>query len=334
MIVIIFSIPYFVLKVVGPDFYRYFINITYTFAIIGLIFYGLSLISPAFYNFTGKIAPALHTDPTQLPVGFPLGREKTILAFDKGFILYTFRLNIGPILRSAGPFWEPGAYAAFLVIALIFNIASTKSLLEKKSLVFIVALITTYSTSGYLSLFVIFLSYLLWGNEGKMTDLKFLLLPIVFVGVWYSYAHLPFLGDKISSLYDREMAYSLSSDTEGRFLSTERALYTIGQHPFFGRGLVKETAAAYGSQEALAYGIPAMMVRLGLIGFIMIYVGWYYGLKKILMVEGYNNKFAWTSLLAISIVLFSESLYFAPIYLMIFYFPFVHGDPADDDEAG
>ena len=52
-------------------------------------------------------------------------------------ILYTFDPIAMKDYRNPGPFWEPGAFAVYLIVALIFNIIKEGNLLTKKNVVFL-----------------------------------------------------------------------------------------------------------------------------------------------------------------------------------------------------
>src|SRR5690606_29034906 len=65
-----------------------------------------------------------------------------------------------PYVRNAGIFWEAGAFAVYLSITLYLHysekkIAKAKDLFDIKSIVFILALISTTSTMGFIALILI-----------------------------------------------------------------------------------------------------------------------------------------------------------------------------------
>ena len=87
--------------------------------------------------------------------GFQFNEIKTI-------ILFTFREKVSQegIVRSSGMFWEPGAYAGYLVLALLLialkNGKFTPGAYKKESFWIVMALISTQSTTGYLILLLTF----------------------------------------------------------------------------------------------------------------------------------------------------------------------------------
>ncbi|MBE7037956.1 MAG: hypothetical protein E7404_03535 [Ruminococcaceae bacterium] len=63
-------------------------------------------------------------------------------------IFCTIYNNAGHI-RNQGIFWEPGAFQTFINFALIFNLFLIKKKIKKYTIVFAIALVTTFSTMGF-----------------------------------------------------------------------------------------------------------------------------------------------------------------------------------------
>ncbi|MDX9694890.1 MAG: O-antigen ligase family protein [Bacteroidales bacterium] len=308
LIFLIVAAPYFALKFVGHSFYKYYINITYFFAVIGLVFYTLSVLSPAFYNFTGRLAPMLGTDPTGV--------------VQESFIFYTYERDLSTFLRSPGPFWEPGAYATFLSIALIFHIIETRSLTNKKSLVFIIAMITTFSTAGFITLFLIILSSVIALNI-RNKRYYYWALPFILVAAVYSYDKFDFLGQKIEYQYGTQMEKSLDHQNAGRFLAARKSLTSISRYPITGRGLVAQTAAEEDSDEDGAYGFIDLAARIGLIGFVLYFTFLWKGFEWLCQINKTSRLFARLAVISLLGVLFAQGVYFRPIFFMIIYLPIV-----------
>jgi len=64
--------------------------------------------------------------------------------------LYYFH-HSGDTTRNSGPFWEPGAFAGYLELALIFALAQRQKL-TWKPIALVLAILTTMSTAGYAGL--------------------------------------------------------------------------------------------------------------------------------------------------------------------------------------
>jgi hypothetical protein len=307
LLFIIILIPYFVTKIVGENFTEYYINITFVFACIGLLFYFASVLSPAFHDFTATLAPRFHTDPTT--------------GVEESFIIYTYERYYGINLRSPGPFWEPGAYAVFLIVALVFNIIRTNKLLNLKSIIIILALLTTFSTAGYIALFIFLIFYLITSKIKIMP--KILILTSMIILTYNLYFYLDFLNKKISSQYSVQSAQSLKTPTDGRFLGARKSLVTIANPPFFGRGLAKPTQANIDEEEAGGYGFLNLASRVGLIGCLLYFYWVYVFLKQMCIKFNYKKTFALFALVSILCVLFAQEVYDRPIFLMMMLTPLI-----------
>ena len=72
-------------------------------------------------------------------------------------------------VRNIGIFWEGGAYQYFLNIALIFSLYVKKNpIVSFPNLIFVISIITTYSTTGYLIMAVILASVVMGKSSKRM----------------------------------------------------------------------------------------------------------------------------------------------------------------------
>ena len=115
------------------------------------------------------------------------------------FVIFTLVRGIHDY-RNSGFVWEPGAFGCFLIIALMLNFFLNKFKYDRKSYIFIIAIITTISTTDYLALIIVlFLVYrykvpkVNWGAVALM-----LVAAVVFT-------YIPILGDKILGTYYEDM---------------------------------------------------------------------------------------------------------------------------------
>lgn len=84
------------------------------------------------------------------------------------------------IHRNWGMFWEPGAYQTFLNLALLFEIRRRDAKV-KNICVFIITILTTYSTTGYIGLVINFVILLL--KRKKPTSIKKLIIAVLLLSV-------------------------------------------------------------------------------------------------------------------------------------------------------
>jgi hypothetical protein len=155
-------------------------------------------------------------------------------------------------------------------MALNFNIAKTNRLFSNKNAVFIIGILTTFSTAGYIALYTAITLYFLY-KEKRIY--KYIIIPVVIFISLFTYQNLSFLGNKIKTHYDIQV---IGRQYTGRFGSTLINISEFLENPISGRGLIKDTR--YDSSEYNLYGevnrenlnsISNLLVQLGLLGFII-----------------------------------------------------------------
>lgn len=135
--------------------------------------------------------------------------------------------------RNWGPFWEPGAYQSFLNLALIFTLfcrrISTKYRIFS-AVIFIITILSTLSTTGYLALFFIFLAYIFNNkNNNSFTLLsKLFLTCIFFAGVIY----IVFF----SGLFESVVVNKLENENTDRYQFIYYGLKAFARNPLIGNG--------------------------------------------------------------------------------------------------
>ena len=113
------------------------------------------------------------------------------IVIDNRYILFLFQ-NIRYISRNAGPFWEPGIFQIYILIALFFTFYVIKNNSVKDNLfriiLYILTILTTRSTTGYAILaFLISTKLLIIYKEihGKLKGIIFILSPILIIILSY-----------------------------------------------------------------------------------------------------------------------------------------------------
>ena len=135
--------------------------------------------------------------------------------------------------RNFGPFWEPGAYQLYLLLALVFRyfVLNDDRKLIFDTMIFSIALITTFSTTGILGLLVFFL-YVLIRKHNFGLGINLGLFVIVISGCLYilldDYAYQLIFG-KLSQGLQR-------ASVQSRYYSLVGCLKVFLQHPIFGAG--------------------------------------------------------------------------------------------------
>ncbi len=289
-----FLYAYLSIKVIGYNFIKYIVNIAYYGSIISFPFYILQLLNyDLAFNLVGFF---------QNSFDFLSWRN------DQMANNIIFTINSDGALRNSGFMWEPKGFANFVTIAIIFRLFMNNLVLyDKKILVLILAVISTFSTTGILVLFLILTFYFI--NKKAIVLLS--IFPI-FLIISYSL----FINSEI--LY-KKILYEISLENEYKMLldkkDYESDVYSLGRtgsllvdfndflkKPIFGYGFTREnrTQSAY-VKLVRVNGFSDLLAVYGLGIFLFFYR--YYVFLKLLN----TKKYKFLSILLISII----CIYFA-----------------------
>jgi hypothetical protein len=213
-------VGYMIIKVINYKFIKIYSNIIFYLALISLLMY------PLMYTNIGPSLMRIARSVFYMPLS-ELGYDAPTLifySFDASFYNYSQE-----IYRNAGFAWEAGSFAIYVNIALVFKLffdTQLKPFLNKYTIVYITSIVTTFSTTGYLVLFLIILTYL-WGSpKNKISKWVFLLLFIP--ASVYIFQRTDFLQDKITN------QYKVANESQNRFGSAILDLNDVMKRPFFG----------------------------------------------------------------------------------------------------
>lgn len=223
--------------------------------------------------------------------------------------------------RNYGFFWEPGAFQVYLNLALIFELFITKRLRKKYVLAFILAVITTFSTTGYIVLLPILVAYML-NNKGLVLRYKntFKYIIAIIVVALIAFRFMP--DDYIRLLFGK-LEGLFSESGSSHFSTTVRVNAII--YPFF--EFLKSPIVGVGYEKYLLvakekiYSMPTFtpINWFALFGILWGFPCNYYYLKNILRFRcGLISKIS--LLIALVLVIMSEDfIRIAFIYVFIFY---------------
>lgn len=182
-------IPYFVVKIIGPSFFEKLFRFFYILVIIASCCYILEVIAPSFVK---SLTPYLNF----LLHGRMLENGDFYIIVYKHLGVYAKYYGIFP--RNCGFMWEPGAYAWVLNFMIVYKLHRDNYVLDRKILLLVFALITTFSTAGYFGSFFIVVFYLIKrGTRTAPLVLPFVLLAFVY-GTLKLFYSADFLSEKLN----------------------------------------------------------------------------------------------------------------------------------------
>lgn len=293
---------YFIVKLVKEKFIIYYINILYFFTLISLTFYILSFL-PGFSDFIiSQIAPFFKS---------PFVDPNAFYKPSPNIIVFNYNPSLMTEFRNSGPFWEPGAFAVYLIFALLFNIILKGNLFDKKNIFFIITIITTFSTGGYIAFFIVISGYYLFNKKmsHKLISIFFILASISI------YTTTSFLEKKV------EHNISLADETtSSRFGSALADFNLFKQSPFvgWGRGPMRyggEQAFFFGQDQHRNNGVFILLATYGFFGSLLYYILFYKSLFTINSFFKFRKGFSFVLFITTLLLGFSQSLFFKPFFL-------------------
>jgi hypothetical protein len=165
-------------------------------------------------------------------VSLPFEFEKASPAYNfYGTIYYTRGVSLNHIFtRNSGIFHEPGAFQIYLNIALIFILFDKMNLKKQlaKIVIITIAILTTMSTTGYICLGIILISFL-FSNKNRLMNAKWINALLLFL-----FAVLIYYENKTDIIVSKAIEHSGSYGT--RIEDTTVAYKLAISKPVFGYG--------------------------------------------------------------------------------------------------
>ncbi len=309
-------IAYFILKIVGLNFIQIYIKQIYFIAIISFLFYIILNLSQA-----------------QGITSF-LINHFTLYEFHYGYLDSSIKYNIMGIYtyipeliyRNSGPFWEPGAFSGYLLIAFIFNFYLFDKYQKRRATILVLAILSTLSTTGFIALFTfLFFTYY---KIVKNILLKIMALVIIISSGYYGFVNFDFLGAKIESqLSDIQGADVYGTDTNSqRFLNILRDIQDIKGHELFGRGVNPYTRYSHDPENQIrTVGLTDIMVKFGIPFFLFMIYLLYRSICSYLKFQNQQGYFQCIGILiTILIILMSEVYFNFPMFWSLLFLQIVY----------
>ena len=223
--------------------------------------------------------------------------------------------------RNCGPFWEPGAFQGFLVVALLMCVKFGNYIkaIDKKILVLLVTLLTTLSTTGLL-LFVLIcvvwrkeFGYYLLKNRKNQKMIK-IVLVVVFaaIALWLLFSGI--ITDKLATYSDP------TASTGIRLMDLVNGIGLCAVRPIFGMGFGTTMIKAYENAVGIggnSNGIILMFYAMGSI-FGVVYL--YLMSKGVISFFEEKNKIKKIIYVVIFVILqATECIFIFPVYILFLY---------------
>ena len=296
-------LTYLVACYLKEKYLSYLIKVMRHLAIIGLCMYALQLINFDIVYSTGTYITSLYSKANPDP------GTKNLLFFN---------LSAYHNIRNSGFAWEPGAYGCFLVVTLFLSLIRNKFKFQKDQILFLISILTTLSTTAYLGVLVVLISYFRARKVKKITML-FYFLPVILIGL-----NLSFLSDKIQLqiFNDMDMIDNLSQRNDfysqeglkmplNRFASMIFIISQFGYKLIWGMGNKYESYYMNEFAVNLSNGDFDFIARFGLIGL------FFYLKRSFNFFKTYiNSETAFYAILILLILGYAENILLLPFFFV------------------
>ncbi len=293
------------------EFLSTYIRVMRLLCIVALIIWGIIVINPnvhaiilSFKDFVPQFISQTWLENSSNP----------------GTSLYIYYLSSDipesfPLFRNCGPFYEPGLFASYIVIALTLNYTHTKKIFNSSNIIFLLTLLTTMSSAGYVSMVFVLLYFAL---SSKKTYIKVTLFLAILL-LWEPIYNLEFMAEKIES-----NIMAGEDDASSRFGAIAYHAEKVAVSPFVGYmgGKMPNTSLdivmghALDEQIISPNGLSYVFVYWGIPLAVLFYIFLYRGLHLLVA----NNCKKWEAVIIYIIVLsaaFSQTITIQPIILAI-----------------
>lgn len=309
-------IGYAVIRLV-PMFPIAYVLIMYRLCILGAIIWFIAL--------TGILSGVIQLFPP-----WTIYPWVKVVSYALGIHTFFLDLESFKVLRNAGMFWEPGAFAGYINLAFIFMAFFIddipRRLLYRIYIVFFIALLTTMSTAGILVFplaLVLSLELKRFSARAKRYIVSSfgVLAFCLMLGGSYIYSNVDFIGEKIEHQLStvegtREETLGMNNTRFGTLLFD---WFYIKKSPFFGNGLHESTRYRFhginNRVDGQGNGLSDFVAKFGFIGLIFYVICVGKGLYRF----NHNYFKATLSVLVILISLFSEPFLNYPLYIGLFF---------------
>lgn len=220
----------------------------------------------------------------------------------------------GFFTRNAGMFWEPGAHAVYLNIAILFIFSGALNGMKSKSRnillgILLLGSLSTMSTTGYLTLAVSF-GFLIFRDPKKWNTRKNITIIIAVMAAVLGIA-------LFGSVFDKLIYRNGSFGT--RLNDTVSGILVALQNWFMGKGMfvdIADNLSEFGIKN-MSNGMIGLLIRIGF-PMMVVYIGTLCrGIKRLLQVSGIALFCAEIFFL---MFMCSESLCTYPIFISLVFF--------------
>ena len=294
---LLFFTPYLLYRIMGISYYKYLVNLIYYLAILSIF---LWLFQNIFQYFFINLA-------NQLSV-YSWDVTKSSLLF---YTVESTPISGGiNLTRNSGPFHEPGAFSIYLILAILMNTLYSKKFYDKKNIILILVMISTFSTTGFILLSIFILYTIIKSNINII--FKIFSYTIFSLSIFILYRDSPFLSEKIEDQYRSESYRFRTGDeySRGRFFSFLQSANLVLKNPIIGQGIIEKTKhSEIKSEYMVGYGFIGFFMNYGVILGISYLIFFYLGIVKFCNIFLFSRQYAIIVFIILQLALLSQGFF-------------------------
>lgn len=220
--------------------------------------------------------------------------------------------------RNFGPFWEPGVFAAYLLIALFLSLFFSEKVKISNILIFSVTILSTFSTTGITVMLLFFVLFFIEKFPNFFHSMKAVFISIVLTLMILLVAD-HFAGNAVLG----KLIEGSGNDSFGSRLDSVLVNIKIFfQNPFFGAG-IREHNVLFRNYSSSIYSVNTNTVLSNFSIF-----GFFVGSFKLCLIFAFISKGLkrifplFLAFLAFNFVLFSSYYMYSIFFNLIFFYGF------------
>lgn len=294
-------------------------KIMFYLVILSLIFFTIQIVN---YNALFSVVKYFHDIINYKPTDYMLS-----ISYYANMFVYTINSPPGDLLsqRNCGFLFEPGFFAIFISIAIIINLLKNNLKLTGRFYIYIIALVSTQSTTGYLALVLILLFNIFNHSQSKY---KILYVPVAVVAIYFISISPIVYNKTIEAIKASGNAMNLAivSSQQDNFRFTSLGRFAGFQYEY--KMVVKESPVfgfcGYKSDERkkgliAANGMAEFLKDFGFLGLLLMFFAFYKSSSFIVKCE-YGKKYSIFIFLIFMIFLFSFGFQYTLLFwILLFY---------------
>ncbi len=308
---------YLIIKSVGKNTIQYYIDILCFSVYTSLFFYLFSYIG-SFDSFLKHTIAPLFSNPLITDQSYTVWPSVILYTINPGGESLTW------LLRNSGPFWEPGAFSGFLMVALLFNIIKTGTIFNRKGNVILIGIISTFSTSGIIVLAFVLSAYLFLNKDSLS---RWIFLPVMIIASVVIFFSVEFLGAKVMS----KMSFT-NTTYNTRFKSAWLDMQDFSENPVLGLGRSDETRFKGETRGRVIHrnnGVTYHLATYGGLIFILYFMLVYKSFYRMSEEWETDKRMALFALFTVFLIGFSQVYFHKPFFIALTLMPVLFMDHKD-----